>query len=132
MSKDDNITMQLAKTKAYGRIWYAWFSKDIPIDFGPYKFNGLPGMIVKLYDENHNFDFSLQNFKKKRKTINLPNINSYKKILKKDFNKSRFKIQTTDDGVVIFDNSNDRQEWQKNLEKRYTSIPILDISYPYR
>ena len=130
--KNDNITMQLAKTKAYGRIWYAWFSKDIPIDFGPYKFNGLPGFIVSLFDENNTFTFTLQKFKKKRKTLNLPNQKNYKKIQKADYNKTRYKIQIADDDVVIFDNPKEKLQWQKNVEKRYTNMPKLDIQYPFQ
>ena len=32
-----------------GRDWTAWYS-DIPIDAGPWKFQGLPGLILKLED----------------------------------------------------------------------------------
>ncbi|MBT2619144.1 GLPGLI family protein [Chryseobacterium sp. ISL-6] len=34
-----------------GREWIAWFSTDIPFQDGPYKFYGLPGLIVKLEDK---------------------------------------------------------------------------------
>ncbi|SIS80212.1 GLPGLI family protein [Chryseobacterium ureilyticum] len=130
IKKEENITMQLAKTSAYGRTWYAWFSKDVPIDFGPYKFNGLPGFIVSLYDEKKNFVFTLQKFKKKIKKLKLPNSKSFKSIPKSTFNKSRFKIQTADNGVVIFNNAKERESWMKKLEERYTSFPLLDIEYP--
>jgi len=33
-----------------GRVIEAWFSPDIPINNGPWKFGGLPGLILKLYD----------------------------------------------------------------------------------
>lgn len=33
-----------------GRSWLAWFTTDIPIQDGPYKFYGLPGLIVKIED----------------------------------------------------------------------------------
>lgn len=130
IKKEDGITMQLAKTSAYGRMWYAWFSKETPIDFGPYKFNGLPGLIVSVVDEKNQFIFTLQKFKKKNKKIKLPNESKYKFTTKNNFNKSRFKIQTADNGVVIFNNSTERKDWMSNLEKRYKSIPLLDIQYP--
>lgn len=132
IKKEENITMQLAKTTAYGRTWYAWFSKDIPIDFGPYKFNGLPGFIVSVFDEKKNFVFTLQKFKKKVKIFKLPNPKIYKVIQKNNFNKTRFKIQTADNGVIIFNNAKERENWMKKLEERYKSLPLLDIEYPIK
>jgi len=41
---------QKATTSYGGREWIAWFSIDIPFQDGPYKFYGLPGLIVKLED----------------------------------------------------------------------------------
>ncbi len=42
-----------------GRDWIAWFSPELPFNDGPYKFNGLPGLILKISDtQNHYvFDF---------------------------------------------------------------------------
>lgn len=49
--------------KAYcdygGRKWTAWFCPDIPFKDGPYKFNGLPGLIVKVYDSRKHYVFEL-------------------------------------------------------------------------
>lgn len=41
---------QKATTSYGGREWIAWFTTDIPFQDGPYKFYGLPGLIVKLED----------------------------------------------------------------------------------
>ncbi|TZF94222.1 GLPGLI family protein [Chryseobacterium panacisoli] len=51
--------VQQATTQFGGRSWVAWFSKDIPIPYGPYKFNGLPGLIVELYDTKKNYHFKV-------------------------------------------------------------------------
>ncbi len=37
----------MAKTDYHGRKWTAWFAPDIPLSFGPWKFRGLPGLILK-------------------------------------------------------------------------------------
>ena len=50
---------QKAQTFAFGRKFIAWFTTEIPISDGPYKFRGLPGLIVELYDDKKYFVFSL-------------------------------------------------------------------------
>lgn len=42
-----------------GRVWTAWFTKEINISDGPYKFSGLPGLIVKLEDDKGDYKFDL-------------------------------------------------------------------------
>lgn len=56
--KINTLNCQKAYTKYKGREWVAWFTTDIPISDGPYKFIGLPGLIVRIKDsmENHKFD----------------------------------------------------------------------------
>lgn len=44
--------VQKAEADYAGRHWIAWFSPDIPIQDGPYKFYGLPGLIVKIEDRS--------------------------------------------------------------------------------
>ncbi|RZJ51123.1 MAG: GLPGLI family protein [Chryseobacterium sp.] len=53
-------TTQKAEADFAGRHWIAWFTTDIPIQDGPYKFHGLPGLIVKLEDKTKSHIFSLQ------------------------------------------------------------------------
>ncbi len=55
---------QKATTEYGGRKWTAWFSSDIPFQDGPYKFYGLPGLIVKLEDEGKNYSWVLKGNKK--------------------------------------------------------------------
>src|SRR3546814_19435070 len=37
----------------------AYFYPNIPLSDGPYKFGGLPGLIVRIVDENEHWDFTL-------------------------------------------------------------------------
>ena len=38
-----------------GRDFVAWFAADVPIKGGPWKFGGLPGCILKVYDVQKNY-----------------------------------------------------------------------------
>lgn len=51
----------LMATATYGgRDYVAWFAPDIPISDGPYKFCGLPGIIVRIADTENEHIFELQ------------------------------------------------------------------------
>lgn len=40
-----------------GRMWHAWYTLDIPSSEGPWKLNGLPGLILYAYDSKGQFYF---------------------------------------------------------------------------
>jgi len=54
-----SLQLQKATADFGGRKWTAWFSKEFPFQEGPYKFHGLPGMIIEIYDEKENYHFTL-------------------------------------------------------------------------
>lgn len=51
--------LQKATADWGGRKWTAWFSKDILLNEGPYKFRGLPGLIFEIEDSKGNYKFSM-------------------------------------------------------------------------
>lgn len=55
---------QKAITSFGGREWTAWFTIDIPFQDGPYKFYGLPGLIVKIEDKTGTHAMTLVGNKK--------------------------------------------------------------------
>jgi len=62
--KVNEYNLQLATTQFGGRIWKAWFCKDINFAEGPYKFRGLPGLIFEIEDDKGYFKFKLSEIKK--------------------------------------------------------------------
>lgn len=54
---------QKAEADFAGRHWTAWFSTEIPIQDGPYKFRGLPGLIVKVEDKTGSHKMELKGIK---------------------------------------------------------------------
>lgn len=57
--KQNGYAAQKAVATFGGRIWTAWFTKEISVSDGPYKFSGLPGLIVKLEDDKGDYKFDL-------------------------------------------------------------------------
>lgn len=55
----EGLKAQKATAEFGGRRWIAWFTTEIAIQDGPYKFNGLPGLILNIQDEkgDHAFKF---------------------------------------------------------------------------
>lgn len=47
----------LAKGRFGGREWEAWFTMDIPCSGGPWKLNGLPGLILEAADSKGQYRF---------------------------------------------------------------------------
>lgn len=69
-AKIGEFEAQKAETEIYGRKWIAWFTTDIPIQDGPYKFQGLPGLVVKIEDLNQTHSFELKGISKTNDKIN--------------------------------------------------------------
>ncbi|MCJ8152907.1 GLPGLI family protein [Chryseobacterium sp. SSA4.19] len=63
-AKIGTYNAQKATTEFGGKKWTAWFSTDLPFQDGPYKFSGLPGLIVKIEDEGKNYSWVLQGNRK--------------------------------------------------------------------
>lgn len=57
--KINNYNAQKAYAEFGGRVWTAWFTTDIQVSDGPYKFKGLPGLILKISDSNDDYNFEL-------------------------------------------------------------------------
>lgn len=58
--KIGNWEAQKATTEFGGRKWTAWFCEEIPLSDGPYKFKGLPGLIVKISDADNSHVMELK------------------------------------------------------------------------
>lgn len=63
---------QKASTYFGGRKWFAWFSLEIPIFEGPYKFCNLPGLIISISDEENFFLFEFSSIKNKVNLLSKP------------------------------------------------------------
>ena len=53
-----------ATARIRGVDWTAWYAEDIPIDAGPWKFHGLPGMILKVTNAENTHDYEAVTIRK--------------------------------------------------------------------
>jgi len=61
----------MAKTNFAGRNYAAWYTVDIPLPYGPYKFYGLPGLVIKVEDLTHLYSWELKGIRNVERPIDL-------------------------------------------------------------
>ncbi|MDA3942591.1 MAG: GLPGLI family protein [Bacteroidetes bacterium] len=66
-----NYNAQRANCFYGGRNWVAWYTTEIPINDGPYKFYGLPGLIIKMYDANKHYVFEMTEIERYKNWVSI-------------------------------------------------------------
>lgn len=56
--KIDGFLCQRAETQFGGRQWTAWFTQEIPLSLGPYKFSQLPGLVISVSDSTDTWNMT--------------------------------------------------------------------------
>lgn len=90
----NGIKCQMAATNKYGRRWIAYFSKDYPQSLGPYKFTGLPGLIIELFDTRDDYHFTASSIEKDSENFKF-NLSSYKLMSKKNYLQTKYNLEFT-------------------------------------
>lgn len=78
-TKIGEYKVQKAETDFGGRKWTVWFTTDLPYQDGPYKFTGLPGLVVKAEDSEGDYSFDLM---KNYKISDFPEMTTFGNIIK--------------------------------------------------
>ncbi len=110
------LKCQKAEVNFRGRHYIAYFSKNIKISDGPWKFNGLPGLILKIYStdniysfeaikiENKSFDEDLdvfiQKYRGEKIDISFADYSIEKTKKQEDYFKKQLSNMTADGGVI--------------------------------
>ncbi len=93
----DNFSCQKAMTTFRGRDFVVWFTTDIPVDIGPWKLRGLPGLIMEVSESTGKYGFRVSKIDlnpdqnvikeklKKPKTKNIKDFEVYKNAVKNAF-----------------------------------------------
>lgn len=72
IKKMDGYTCYKATAIFRGRNYIAWYSLDYPIQMGPWKFNGLPGLIMEIYDETNRYYWGVTRIKFTNDQVEFP------------------------------------------------------------
>ena len=88
-----------------GRQWTAWFATDVPISDGPWKFGGLPGLVMEVYDKGRQQYFCINGL---QKVDNEPiefgildkRCKKPQKITRKEFNKAEIHEARNQNAVI--------------------------------
>lgn len=78
---------QKAQTDYAGRRWSVWFTPEIPIDCGFWKFSGLPGLILRAEDSNGFYLFNAISIENSDEDIEISKSIKIKNLSKEAFRK---------------------------------------------
>ncbi|SDR72402.1 GLPGLI family protein [Christiangramia echinicola] len=71
--KIGDFKVQKATTTFRGRSYEAWFASEIPVKIGPWKLNGLPGLIMEAYDSDGIVRFNFRKMTTSESDLTLSN-----------------------------------------------------------
>jgi GLPGLI family protein len=86
---DDTLTIvnylcQKATCNFRGRNYTAWFTSDIPLDQGPWKFGGLPGLILQINDSKNHYVFTCIGIEQTENTCHIKRYKSNYKFIERN------------------------------------------------
>ncbi len=90
----------LATCSYRGREWNVWFSTDLPWHDGPWKFSGLPGLVISAYDADGLYQFELKDIYLVSDPVK-PWMKKPKKTTRQKFLKEKFEYLKQLDGGVL-------------------------------
>lgn len=134
----NSIVCKKAETRFKGRDWTAWYSAEIPFPYGPYKFSGLPGLIIKITDKTEDYDFemvkSIPSSKVRGRMVSVKKVRyqNTKLVTKKDLVQARTnfrnnaKRELESMGTVFSQDQKGQQKISETQKKGHNPIELED------
>lgn len=111
------FSVQKATGSFAGRNYVAWFAPELPFLDGPYKFNGLPGLIMEVSDLEDHYHFSLTSFQELADPVDkLLNLDDYKAVSQKELD--QFRDDYDRDPIGTMQKAGVRFGWSKEDEAK--------------
>lgn len=132
----NSVFCKKAEVHYKGRDWTAWYSPEIPFPNGPFKFRGLPGLIIKLTDKTGDYDFEMvksvsnKNLKGKIIALNKARYQKAKLVTKKELsqawknsrNNIKYELEST--GTTLYNDQRDKQKIDDTEKNGYNPIEL--------
>ena len=129
------FSVQKATGNFAGRNYIAWFAPELPFSDGPYKFSGLPGLILEISDLKNHYHFSLTAFEELANPVDkLLDLDNYKTISQQELDQvrddyDRDPIGTMQKAGIKFgwseeDEAKTRKELSEKYKKRNNPIEL--------
>ncbi len=86
-----------ATTNFRGRKYSAWYNPAIPVPTGPWKFSGLPGLIIEISDTTNKFQWAAKTIKypyNLNENISIPDSADFKEISYRKFIELKTNLRT--------------------------------------
>ncbi len=130
----EGLTCQKAVIHLGGREWHAWFTAAIPISEGPYKFGGLPGLIVAIQDLTGTWKMNLVSiFPNENSTVDFFNIpkNQLNALNQKQFQSLKRYYRDNYFNLLLADGSFDgvKAETIRQQEKYYKNRALKENNW---
>lgn len=91
----------MATTDYHGRKWTVWFSPEIPVQNGPWKLDGLPGLILEAEAEGGQYSFVATGLQETTKSIGpVYSASEYERTNRMDFLKYNRSYMDNPDGKL--------------------------------
>lgn len=140
----NSYILNKATTSYNWRNYICWYATSLPFKAGPWKLNGLPGLIFKAYDETNRISFELNNFTQLNTKESIKWDNKYKNISWDEYLKLVYFERDDPDGFAqirfpsIQITSSVTPEQRKKLSRgtlielpKYINFPLEDKKYLY-
>jgi len=125
-----SFNCQKATASFRGRYYEAWFTEEVPLSMGPFKFYGLPGLIINIRDTKSNYIYECISVEKINVAIQMRNkYSEYSKITRAEFRKASKLIfenpwESMTSGTSAIIGGQDAEKIKQMLQKGIPYNPI--------